>query len=60
MEATDYSQEAIVERNPAYEIPLDLEGTDEPEQTMSREEAAHWDEMVQRRPALRCLRRAEP
>ena len=57
MEA-DYTCEAISERDPSYELPCSCEGTEEAEQTMSREEAAHWDEMVMKRPALACLRRA--
>lgn len=53
---TDFSCEAIPERDPAYEIPPDDEGTDEGEKTMTLAEAHHWEEMVAKRPMLRCLR----
>lgn len=57
MEA-DYSQEAIIERDPAYVLPCHHDGTDEAEQTMTLADAFHWERMVELRPALRCLRAA--
>lgn len=52
----DYTTEAIPERDPAYELPGDCEESGEAILTLSLADAAHWTEMVRRRPVLRCLR----
>jgi hypothetical protein len=52
----DYTEEALPERDPFYELPGDYEGVEESECTMSLSDAAHWDKMVEQRPMLQCLR----
>jgi hypothetical protein len=54
MNALDYSQEAIPERDPAYQLAVD-EGTTSPESPMTQREVQVWKRMVAIRPALACL-----
>jgi hypothetical protein len=51
----DTGAEAIVERDPAYELP-DHDEPDAVAQTMSLVEEQQWLVLVARRPALACLR----
>lgn len=50
-----FSEEAIPERDPGYELPSDLDGTASAAPTLTRAEYETWRRMVRRRPLLACL-----
>ncbi len=52
----DYSEEALPERDPSYELPHDSGSEDAP--TLTMDEDRTWREMVRRRPMLAWLRAA--